>query len=164
MCGAQTAGLSQLLTAVPVYVRVALVLHDCCRARPYSHFTFGVSFVGSFWLTLYCMRRVGQPSRTLTDVPVELCVRHVRCVVPSFRTQTVALRSVCGSNPKAVTPRRDNIRVTCTARTDGWVVSTPNCRARMRVALVLNDRCPVVTRVLRSRTLTPRYHRRLFLL
>ena len=106
MCGAQTAGLSQLLTAVPVYVRVALVLHDCCRARPYSHFTFGVSFVGSFCSTLYCMRRVEQPSRTLTDVPVELCVRHVRCVVPSFRTQTIALRSVYGSNPKAVTPPR----------------------------------------------------------
>eukprot|EP00964_Phaeocystis_antarctica_P117777 scaffold81599_cov85-Phaeocystis_antarctica.AAC.5 len=45
------------------------------------------------------MRRVGWPSRTLTAVPLELCVRHVRCVVSSFRTQTVALRPMCGSNP-----------------------------------------------------------------
>ena len=59
-------------------------------------------------------RRVGWPSHTLTAVPLELCVRHVRCVVSSFRTQTVALRLMCGSNP--ITPRRHNIRVTCAAR------------------------------------------------
>eukprot|EP00964_Phaeocystis_antarctica_P085999 scaffold54403_cov88-Phaeocystis_antarctica.AAC.2 len=62
------------------------------------------------------MRRVGWPSRTPTAALLELCVRHVRCAVPSFRSHTVALRSMCGSNPKAVTPRRDNIRVKCAAR------------------------------------------------